>query len=92
MHEIAWPIIGSSSVISAIILCAEEIKPSQCKLQYGQLSINKEKIPLYSNEGPQEKTLGNFNFVICDFAPHAPRCDTSSDLAQVSKRHYPLCL
>lgn len=43
MHEIAWPIIAASSVISAIILCAEEIKLSQCKLQSGQLSTNKEE-------------------------------------------------
>jgi len=32
MHEIAWPIIVASSVISAIIPCAEEIKVNHCKL------------------------------------------------------------
>lgn len=40
MHEIAWPIIAASSVISAIILRAEEIKVNHCKLLSWQFSTN----------------------------------------------------
>lgn len=57
MHEIAWPIIAASSVISVIILCAEEIKPSQCKLQSGQLSTNKEKSCYTQMRALKRKTL-----------------------------------
>lgn len=64
MHEIAWSIIIASSVISAIILSAEEIKVLQALILTDFYKLG--RIQLCSTENSQQKNIANFVFVVCD--------------------------